>query len=228
MNHSGRSWSYLRLVVSGGGTVMVISKQPVPGRVKTRLCPPLSHNQAAALAGVALRDTVAAVDGCVAQRRVAVFEGNPEGWIPEHWEVVPQRTGGLDVRLADAFDDVLGQANAPAILIAMDTPQVAAAQLDNALRCLDSSDAVIGLTPDGGYWLIGLRAANRAVFEGVPMSTDHTGDAQLERLSQLGMSVSIIEQLFDLDTIAELQLLSERFPDLQTAATWRAQQLETL
>jgi uncharacterized protein len=206
-----------------GGTVIVISKQPVAGKVKTRLCPPLTHGQAAELAGAALQDTVQAVNGCSTQRRVAVFEGNPEGWIPEDWDVVPQRTGGLDVRLADAFDDVLGDATGPTVLIAMDTPQVTPAQLNNALAHLDNADAVIGLTPDGGYWLIGLRRADRALFEGVPMSTDHTGAAQLDRLTERGLSVAIVEPLSDLDTIAELQLLSDQFPHLRTAATWQSQ-----
>jgi uncharacterized protein len=207
--------------------VIVISKQPVPGKVKTRLCPPLTHEHAADLAGFALRDTVAAVNACSAERRVAVFEGDPEGWVPAHWDVVPQRTGGLDVRLADAFDDVLGDTNAPTVLIAMDTPQVTPHQLDDALARLDNADAVIGMTPDGGYWLVGLRRADRSVFEGVPMSTEHTGSAQLERLRACGMSVAIIDPLFDLDTTAELELLAEHFPHLQTAAMWRAHKTES-
>jgi uncharacterized protein len=209
---------------------MVISKEPVPGKVKTRMCPPLSHEQAAQLAGAALADTFGSVDGADARRKVAVFEGDPTGIVPADWEVIPQRVGGLDVRLADAFDDVLGTRTSGesgshcAVLVAMDTPQVTARQIDAALDALDTHDAVIGFTEDGGYWIIGLQQACRQVFVGVPMSEATTGEAQLRRLQSLGKSVLVLDTLRDLDTVDDVIAVADGFPLLQLSKWWRSVQ----
>jgi rSAM/selenodomain-associated transferase 1 len=205
-------------------TMIVLAKEPVAGRVKTRLCPPCSPEQAAEFATAALVDTFSATSECRADRLVAVFEGDPAEVVPASYEVIPQRTGTLDTRLADAFDDVFaigdGADADPTLLIAMDTPQVTADQLDHAFNGLDRHDAVIGMTNDGGFWIIGLNSPNRAVFEGVPMSTEGTGAAQLARLESLGLTVSVLPTLRDLDTAADVQWLAQTFPHLRTSKVW--------
>ncbi|HEX5587275.1 MAG TPA: glycosyltransferase, partial [Acidimicrobiia bacterium] len=85
------------------GTVVVIAKTPVPGRVKTRLCPPLQPSEAAELATASLRDTLRAVVAVPRVRRLVALEGEPGAWLPTDFEVVAQPNGGLDVRLAAAF-----------------------------------------------------------------------------------------------------------------------------
>ncbi len=201
-------------------TVIVLAKQPVVGRVKTRLCPPCTLQQAADLATAALADTFAAVSNCRADRLVAVFDGHPDGIVPASYEVVPQRSGTLDIRLADAFDDVLGEDIEPVVLIAMDTPQVTAEQLDRALDALADNDAVIGMTEDGGYWIIGLVQADRRVFEGVAMSEPTTGALQLERLRSLGLAVAELATLRDLDTAADVSWVAATYPSLSTSTAW--------
>jgi uncharacterized protein len=205
---------------TSAGVVMVICKQPLPGRVKTRMCPPLSAVQACELAAAALADTFAACSAVPARRHVAVCDGDPVGWVPPDWAVVAQRTGGLDVRLADAFDDVLCN-DEPGVLVAMDTPQATTAQIENALQFLASHDAVIGLTEDGGYWLVGLKMPNRSVFEGVPMSTDRTGAAQLARIESLGLSCAIVEPLRDLDSVSDVEAVAAQFPELNISKWWK-------
>ena len=143
----------------GGGprvsaTLLVIAKEPVPGRVKTRLCPPCTPAEAAALAAAALADTLAAADAAArGGRRVLALDGRPGQWLPAGWEVVPQRGDGLAARLASAFADVGG----PAFLVGMDTPQVTPAALADGLAALDRAHAALGPAFDGGYWGIGLR-----------------------------------------------------------------------
>lgn len=179
-------------------TLAVIAKAPVPGRVKTRLCPPCSHDQAAAIAEAALRDTLDAVVAADAGRRVVVLEGARPIWIGTQFEVVSQRGDGLDERLAAAFDDVAG----PTVIIGMDTPQVTGALLDQVVLalCAPDVDAVIGPSNDGGYWVIGLHHPDPAVFIGVPMSVAHTHTEQLKRLDQLGRSPATAPRLTDVDT----------------------------
>ncbi len=202
-----------------GDVVMVICKPPVPGLVKTRMCPPLSPDQAAALARAALTDTFVACDALAADRRVAVVDGPsaagdlPDEWIPSGWEIVPQASGGLDVRLAAAFDDVLRTGDR-GVLVAMDTPQATPDQIQLALLALEAHDAVIGMTDDGGYWIVGLNAARSDAFLGVPMSTGTTGAAQLERLQSLGLRVATVDQLCDLDTVADVSAIATNHPHL--------------
>src|SRR4029453_10639579 len=86
-------------------TLIVIAKAPVPGRVKTRLCPPCTPAQAAALAEASLRDTLAAAARCGASRRVVALDGAPGSWLPDGFEVIPQRGSGLAERLSAAFAD---------------------------------------------------------------------------------------------------------------------------
>lgn len=202
--------------------LIVIAKAPVPGRVKTRLCPPCTREQAAALAEASLADTLAAVAAAPAVRRVCVLDGEPGPWLPDGFEVVAQRGGGLDERLAAAFEDVAE----PALLVGMDTPHVTPGLLAAGQRMLTSSDAVLGGAPDGGYWAIGLRRADRALFAGVPMSTSETCTAQRARLHEAALRVAELPQLRDVDTIEDARAVAACAPASRFAARLAALDME--
>jgi rSAM/selenodomain-associated transferase 1 len=178
-------------------TLLIIAKEPVPGRVKTRLCPPCRPDEAATLAAAAIADTLAVIAGCEAEARVVVFDGEPGAWIPAGFDVHRQVEGGLDQRLADAFSHATG----PALLVGMDTPQITATLINSAARSLltPGVDAVIGPSTDGGWWCIGLRAPDPRVFLGVEMSTARTGRRQRTRLAQLGLRTRLLPALRDVD-----------------------------
>ena len=193
-------------------TVIVLAKEPVPGRVKTRLQPVFSAGQAARLAAAAaLEDTVAAVRRCGATRRI-LWEGNRASW-QEGFEVISQPPGTLNVRLAAAFTAAVGEPmDGPALLIGMDTPQVTTQLLDSDW---EGADAVLGLSEDGGFWTIGLRYGHPpGLFDGVPMSTSRTGSAQLARLVNSGLSVKLLPPLRDVDRPADADLVAAQFPGL--------------
>jgi uncharacterized protein len=196
-------------------TIIVIAKSPVPGRVKTRLCPPCTPGEAANLAEAALVDTLSAVSETPATAHVLALAGEPGPWIPEGFVIVPQLGSGLDERLANAFAAVTGAA----FLIGMDTPQVSRVRLVQAIEtlCAPGVDAVLGRAPDGGWWGIGLRRADPRVFLGVPMSTDHTGADQLARLRQLGYRTRLIDELQDIDTFADALDVARVIPGSQFA-----------
>lgn len=180
--------------------VLVMAKAPVAGRVKTRLCPPCTPAEAAALAEAALADTLEAVAASGAGRRVIALDGAPGPWLPPGFEIVPQSRGPFDRRLAAAWAAVGG----PGVQIGMDTPQVTPELLDGAIGALDTATAALGIAADGGWWAIALRSPEPGVFEGVPMSTARTGSAQLARLRALGHVVRLLPTLADLDTTADL------------------------
>ncbi|MEO3805190.1 TIGR04282 family arsenosugar biosynthesis glycosyltransferase [Nonomuraea sp. B1E8] len=183
--------------------IVVIAKEPVPGKVKTRLVPPLTPEEAAAVAGAALEDTLRAVARVPAVRRVLVLDGAPGAWLPSGFTVLPQRGGGLDERLAAAFEDAYRLLPVPVVLIGMDTPQVTPDLLAEAVALLDGRDAVFGPANDGGFWLLGLRDPDPALLLGVPMSEPDTGEIQLRRMEEAGMSVASLPCLTDVDTMAD-------------------------
>ena len=200
-------------------TLLVIAKEPVPGRVKTRLCPPCTPAEAAALAAAALADTLAAGDAAArGGRRVLVLDGRPGRWLPAGWEVVPQRGDGLAERLAAAFADAGG----PAFLVGMDTPQATPPMLAEGLAALDRAEAAFGPALDGGYWSIGLRAADPVVFAGIPMSEPYTGAAQRARLAALGLITADLAPLRDVDDIAAAHAVAAAAPGTRFAAALRA------
>jgi rSAM/selenodomain-associated transferase 1 len=200
-------------------TLAVIAKEPAPGRSKTRLSPPLSLLEAAELAEAALIDTLEAVAATRAGRKVLVLDGRPGPWLPGNFDVIAQRGAGLDERLANAFTELAE----PALIIGMDTPQVSSESLGRALRCLDSSPAVLGPAADGGYWAIGLREPDPGLLLGVPMSTAHTLAAQRRRLAALGLPTAELGTLRDVDTFADAVAVAAAAPD-----TWFAAALERL
>jgi rSAM/selenodomain-associated transferase 1 len=201
-------------------TVIVLAKAPVPGRVKTRLCPPCDPEQAAELAEAALVDTLRAVAATRCERRVLVLDGAPGTWLPAGFEVLPQRGNGLDERLAHALTDT----GAGGLLIGMDTPQLTPARLTAALRALRAPgvDAVLGPSVDGGWWALGLRTPETAVFLGVPMSTPHTGDAQRARLHQLRLRTFALPTMRDVDDFDDALAVARTAPGSRFAATLRS------
>ena len=203
--------------------LLVLAKTPVPGKVKTRLCPPYTPEQAAGIAAAALDDTVDAVTATPAAGRVLVVDGDRPA--PPGWTRVVQRGDGLGARLANAYVDsaIPGVAS---LLIGMDTPQVSAELLGAAARSLeaDGVDAVLGLAADGGWWALGLRdPAHAEVLRAVPMSTADTGSLTLTALRAQGLRVVALPVLTDVDTAADAHLVAalcpagRRFPALITA-----------
>jgi glycosyltransferase A (GT-A) superfamily protein (DUF2064 family) len=192
-------------------TLMVIAKEPVPGRVKTRLTPPYTPEQAAALAEAALADTLAVVAATPVERRLLVLDGRPGPWLPPGIEVVPQCRGGLDAGLAAAF----ARCDGPALLIGMDTPQVTPALLRPALE--PGADAWFGPAADGGFWALGLAVPDPGLVLGVPMSTPSTGRVQRDRLIAAGLAVRDLPELRDVDTAQDAAWVASRAPGTRFA-----------
>lgn len=184
--------------------VIVMAKAPVARRVKTRLVPPYTYEEAAQLAEAALVDTLDAATAAGADEVIVALDGPIGPWLPAGCRVIPQRGDGFDERLAAAW----GDAGGGGVQIGMDTPQVRAADLDAALSALESHDAALGPAADGGWWAIALRRPDPRVFLGVPMSADDTGARQHERLCSLGLSVAQLPVLHDVDRPDDVPLVA--------------------
>jgi hypothetical protein len=200
--------------------LLVIAKEPIPGRVKTRLTPPCTPAEAAELARAAILDTLDVVSRTPVARRVLVFDGDQRDWRPKGFELVAQRGDGLGERLAAAFADV----GTPALLVGMDTPQLTPALLVAGVRALAQPgvDAVLGPTVDGGYWSVGFARSVPGAFDGVPMSTRSTWASQRRRLDKLGLRVHEQPRLRDVDTIEDARAVAGAAPHTRFARAFAA------
>jgi uncharacterized protein len=185
--------------------LLVITKAPVPGRSKTRLTPPCTPEEAAAIASAAVGDTLDAVRATSVQRRVVALDGAPGDLDLSGCTVVPQVDGDLGTRLARAFTDAMAapDGDLPTLLIGMDTPQVSAGLLGACLTTLVAAgpgSVVLGIAPDGGWWALGVHTAAAAqVLTDVPMSRDDTGELTRAALQRAGLIVLDLPKLTDVD-----------------------------
>jgi glycosyltransferase A (GT-A) superfamily protein (DUF2064 family) len=209
-----------RAMIKRAEMIVVLAKEPRLGRVKTRLQSRFSAEEAAQLAAASVRDTQRAVRASRAPRRVLCWDGDSSDFA-DGFEVLPQRSGTLNDRLAGAFDDLGRDGPARMLLIGMDTPEVSSALLDTDW---DDCDAILGLSEDGGFWAIGLRTSDAVagVFAGIEMSTGRTGSAQLARLLSLDRSVKLLPPLRDIDEPADAACVADRFPSLEFSRCYAA------
>jgi uncharacterized protein len=196
--------------------LIVLAKEPIAGRVKTRLCPPCSPAEAARIAAAALADTLDAALASGADRVVLALDGRPREWCPPGVVVVGQGRGPLDRRLAHAWSHARG----PALQIGMDTPQLTAAELDQAMSELTGgdADAVLGPAADGGWWALGMRRPRADAVLRVPTSRSDTGARQAARLAALGMRTRLLDQRTDIDTWLDAVEVATQVPATRVAA----------
>jgi glycosyltransferase A (GT-A) superfamily protein (DUF2064 family) len=204
-------------------TLVVLAKEPRPGRAKTRLGTAFSAEECAALAAAAIADTFDAACATHPGRVLAVWDGDPAGYVPSSVPVVAQVDGGLDERIEAALAAGFAYRDAPVVLIGMDTPQVGRSLASLGLDDGDTDEgtdeaagsAVFGPASDGGFWAIGLTRPSPGCVRGVPMSQSDTGERQLERLRAVGLRVVLLPALRDVDTPADAAAIAADRPDLR-------------
>jgi hypothetical protein len=204
--------------------IVVLADEPIPGRARTGLTPPFSAREAAALAGAALADTLAAVRRTRVVRRVLCLAGQSGPWLPDGFEVLVQRGRGLDERIAAAMWDTYTGLPLPIVLVGTGTPQVSAGLLEAATEPLarTMADAAFGPAESGGFWLLGLRRPEPDLTLGVPMAEPVTGRAQLVRLIQAGLRIHMTPELTEVDSLPEAARVARLAPASRFATTLAA------
>lgn len=179
--------------------LVVVAQQPRVDTIDGRLSPPWTLRQAVDIRAACLVETLRAAAVAPATRRVLVLDGEPGPWLPEGFDVIAPRRGSLGNLLFGTFEDCFHVSDEPVVLLGMDTPQVTRDHLSLARRLLETSaDAVVGATPRGGTWLIGLAHLHPGAFAGVPSGQDDTAEAQIGRLAGCGYQVARIDELREL------------------------------
>ncbi len=159
----------------------IMAKAPLSGQVKTRLVPPLTPDEAAALSLCSLRDTIANVAGIAARQgadAVVVYtpvgsEQTFEDLLPKEFSLLAQYGASLGERLLNATETLLGLGYESVCLINADSPTLPSELLSSAVYALAHSGdpVVLGPAEDGGYYLIGLKRAHRRLFNDIEWST---------------------------------------------------------
>jgi uncharacterized protein len=193
--------------------VAIMAKAPRAGGVKTRLCPPLRADEAAALYRCFLLDKIEAVGALADAHPVIAY--TPEdahaevGALAPGFALAVQRGPDLGARLYTTLSGLLGAGHPAAIAVDSDTPTLPVEFLQQAVGLLSrpGPDVVLGPTEDGGYYLIGVRAAHRELFDDVPWSTSEVLQATLRRAATAGLRTACLPPWFDVDTAEDLERL---------------------
>jgi rSAM/selenodomain-associated transferase 1 len=190
--------------------LLVFSKAPDPGRVKTRLIPLLGREGTAVLYAAMLDDClqrVTAADLCPVELWCSPSVDHPFfQQCRERFGVVlrQQCNGNLGQRMADALGEAV-TGGAPAVLIGADCPALKAADIEEALTALSRDDVVVlGPAADGGYYLVGMRKPHLLIFGDMPWGTSRVLEITLERLQRQGIAWRCLAAVRrDLDTPAD-------------------------
>jgi len=196
-----------------------MAKAPRAGAVKTRLVPPLTHDEAAALSARFLRDmaaNIAEVARASNARGVVVYtpigaESEFDGLLPDGFFLLAQRGDNLSDRLIHAAEDLIGTGHESFCLINSDSPTLPRDALASAVDRLarPGDRAVLGATDDGGYYLIGLKRAHHRLFAGIEWSTARVLSQTMERAAEINLEVELLPAWYDVDDGESLGRLCE-------------------
>ena len=197
--------------------IVVFLRAPEKGRVKTRLAGAVGDDAALGLYRAFVEKTLAAVKRAAVACRIYFHppdrQARVQAWLGEAYTYAPQAGEDLGRRMANALAAEFDRGAGRAVLVGTDIPQVRSAHFHRAFQLLAERDAVLGPSEDGGYWLIGFTAAGFTprVFEGVEWSTDRVCRATLDRMADAGLSVGLLPELRDIDTLADLNAVPEAY-----------------
>src|SRR2546423_10035803 len=193
-------------VPTGLTALAVMTKAPYAGRVKTRLTPPLSPEEAAALNICFLRDTAAAIAQTTREKNaqgVAVYtpvgaEAAYIGILPNEFVLVPQRGDVFGERLSAATEDLFALGFDSVCLIDSDSPTVPEKAFAQAVDFLARGEdsVVLGPSDDGGYYLIGLKKLHRRLFESIDWSTDRVLEQTMAAARKMELAVQLLPTWF--------------------------------
>lgn len=194
-----------------------MTKAPRAGKVKTRLIPPLTSEEAADLNICFLRDITAAIEQVTQDANalgVAVYtptgaEDVYHGILPDDFFLVPQRGEVFGERLLFAAEDLLQLGFESVCLINSDSPTVPANVFIEAVQALSNPGdrVVLGPSDDGGYYLIGLKNLHRRIFDEIDWSTERVLKQTIDRVAELHLDLHLLPAWFDVDDRATLQRL---------------------
>lgn len=215
--------------------IAVMAKASVPGCTKTRLVPPLTFEEAARCNTAFLRDIANNILAASAETSVAGYVAfGPPHSKPFFQANLPRGIGLIEAWypnfgdcLACAIAQLLERGHRGAVVLNSDSPTLPRSLLVETAQVLarPGDRAVLGPANDGGYYLLGLKAMHRRLFQGIAWSTEHVARQTLERAAELGLPVHVLPEWYDVDDVRALKMLyGELFEDRSFAPDLRPNQ----
>ena len=198
---------------SNAQRLIVFLKSPRLGFVKTRLGKSLGNDAALKIYCQLVEQLLERLSELAnVELRVAPDDALEEcrQWVRPGWDLIPQGEGGLGERLSRAVKDAFDAGFRRVLVIGGDCPDVGLAQIDAAVAALDHDAVVLGPARDGGYWLLGSSHYWPRLFEGIDWSTEKVLAQTLDRAQQENLSVSLLEELEDIDDVESWQRYQNR------------------
>ncbi len=193
------------------GAIIIFAKAPVPGQVKTRLCPPLTPDEAASLHGSMVMD---AVEHTRPLREFDIYLACTPSMDHPFFQTLAARHRlqlcdqvgeDLGQRMDHALTIILNRGYKHALLVGADIPNLSGHTYKQAKDMLQSKDVVFGPTKDGGYYLVGMKIPNPDLFANISWSTDRVLTQSQAQAEKLGLAMSLLEPEHDIDTFDDLQ-----------------------
>jgi len=185
-----------------------MAKAPKPGMVKTRLTESLPSSAVTALYHCLLEDTIALAKSLTNVEVAVICPDSDQDelahLLDSRVQVVAQKGEGLAAGLTFVFQHFTAAGRAHVIAFGSDSPHLAPSVLDSAFEILAMHDVIVGPTHDGGYYLVGAKAAHPSLFEGDSMGTRSALDRLLTRTKVLELSTGFTEPFYDIDVANDL------------------------
>jgi rSAM/selenodomain-associated transferase 1 len=192
-----------------------MAKVPRAGNVKTRLQPFLTPRQSAEFASCLLHDTIEKVKNLQNQLIIAYSPRNEreffDRFLLAEMLFVEQNGSDLGEKMFNAFGFAFGRNADSVVMIGTDSPTFPGKFIEEAFIDLEASDAVLGKTSDGGFYLIGLRRLKMEIFENVEWSSPRTFKQTKENIERAGLKLKEMPEWYDVDEPADLEKLREDF-----------------
>jgi hypothetical protein len=218
MDHLAKNSSANAAVQQQEGALVVFAKAPIPGHVKTRLCPPLTSDEAATVHGSFVLDTLErtrtavskfrlALDrylACAPSSKLAFFKIMEER---QAVRLLDQEGDELGARMNGVFETLFARGYGRVVIVGTDVPSLPLESYRQAVRLLDCHDVVLGPALDGGYYVVGLKQAAPALFQDIPWSTNRVLGFTKEKAAGLGLNIGLLPEWRDIDTIDDLKAL---------------------
>ncbi len=192
--------------------LIIFSKYPQYGKVKTRLAATIGNEKAIKFYNVCAKhlfDAAAALNGDT-EIFLYFYPQNElkkiKEWVSKDFNYLPQSNGDLGTKMNRSFNEAFAKGMEKVVIVGTDIPDVDSELLKKAFDELERHDVVIGPTYDGGYYLLGLKKPVPSIFRNIEWSTHHVFDQTLKKLRELGLKPKLLNKLHDIDT--ELELLN--------------------
>jgi len=195
--------SYLENIYKAIQALIIFVKNPVPGKVKTRLARSIGDQQAADVYRQLLLHTKSITHQLAVDKFVYYADDIAENdlWESPAYQKRQQQGGDLGERMVGAFAACFDAGYNRVVIIGSDCAEITAAHIEQAFAALSTTDLVIGPATDGGYYLLGMKKRSQGLFENIPWSTDAVMSSTLQKVNELGLNYLLIETLSDIDDL---------------------------